>query len=244
MNETVRTAIANYYLMYMPRSPDTDRVIHNESALENIRMEQRQTDLTFSRPYFHKLVMEITRQYSNRLVWTSNALEALQMVAEDYTIEKMELAQLVAIHRRSRERSDLDSHLQRVRTRHQRAERYTRRAAEVAQQQSVASPSTAMDAPEDQPAAAPSQPAANAASLQVLHTGVATMDISGAAAAQEQHASSSSSSPVNDQIDPLSTDGQLASLLSTWEPELAAVVQDTDLKIALRMDCSALVRLC
>ncbi len=69
-------------------------------ALREIRNEQRSTDLVFPKTPFQRLVREITQDIKNPdMLWSAEAMEALQVASEAFLIEVFQDANELAIFR-------------------------------------------------------------------------------------------------------------------------------------------------
>lgn len=67
-------------------------------ALREIRRYQKSTDLLLRKLPFSRLVREIMQGYNSNIRITQTAMMALQEASEDYMKDKMEMANLAAIH--------------------------------------------------------------------------------------------------------------------------------------------------
>ena len=67
-------------------------------ALREIKRYQKSTDLLLRKLPFSRLVREIIQGYNSNLRITQSAMMALQEASEDYIKDKMEMANLAAIH--------------------------------------------------------------------------------------------------------------------------------------------------
>jgi len=65
--------------------------------LEEIRAEQRKTDLCIDRKAFHRIFREIAQDFSPEIAIHESASEALQEAAEAYMINLFEEANLIAV---------------------------------------------------------------------------------------------------------------------------------------------------
>ncbi len=63
-----------------------------------IRKYQRSTQLLIRKAPFCRLVKEVTQVFHHTLRWRVDAIEALQVAAEDFLIKLMEDANCCAIH--------------------------------------------------------------------------------------------------------------------------------------------------
>jgi histone H2A len=70
-------------------------------ALKEIRHEQKSTDLIINKDLFELLVKEIIYDFNNNMNVSQEALEAIQIAAEEYIINNFEGSNIEAIHRQS-----------------------------------------------------------------------------------------------------------------------------------------------
>ena len=88
----------------MRRSAPTDGPIRRHRyrpgtvALREIKRYQKSTDLLLRKLPFSRLVREILQGYKSDARITQTAMMALQEASEDYMKDKMEMANLAAIH--------------------------------------------------------------------------------------------------------------------------------------------------
>ena len=81
-----------------PQQRKTRRFRPGTRAFLEIRKFQKSTNLLIRRLPFARLVKEITQHFHHDLRWRKDAIEALQVAAEDYIIHILEDANLCAIH--------------------------------------------------------------------------------------------------------------------------------------------------
>lgn len=82
-------------------------------AIMEIRKYQRTTSLLIRRAPFCRLVKEITRIFHYSLRWRADAVQAIQVAAEDFLIKLLEDSNLCAIHGRRVTVMPRDIHLAR-----------------------------------------------------------------------------------------------------------------------------------
>ena len=97
-SERLRVATANYYLLHMSRSSDSDEHLRSWNGTLAIQLEQSCTDLVFNKSSFERLVHEVVEEMDSAVRFTSDALEAVQTAAEDHVVRTFRSANRASIH--------------------------------------------------------------------------------------------------------------------------------------------------